>query len=221
MTTTQTKTATWLGIALCGVLALWFWNSPVLWPVKILVVLFHELGHACAAWLTGGQVVEIGLSPQQGGHARTRGGLRLVILNAGYLGSLLWGVGLLAASRRKQSARAVLGLLGAVVVVVTVVYVRPIVDFGFGFGVLMGAVLLVGARFLPLSAAQVLLRGLGVFSILYALFDVRDDVFLAGPGAISDATMLADVTGVPAVFWGVLWLALWLGVLWATRRWVA
>lgn len=221
MTTTRNQTATWLGIALLGALALWFWDSMALWPVKILVVLFHELGHAIATWLTGGELVEIGLSPQQGGHALSRGGSRLLILNAGYLGSLLWGVALLALSRRKATARTTLGLLGLMVIVVAGLYVRPIFAFGFAFALICGAVLLVGSRFLPTTAAQLILRGLGVFSVLYAAFDVRDDIFLARSDAVTDASMLAALTGVPSAFWGVLWIAVGAGVLWVSRRWIA
>ena len=220
MTQTRTKTLTWLGMAAFGALALWFWHSPVLWPVKVLVVLFHELGHAIATWATGGTVVEIGLSPQQGGHALSAGGMRLAILNAGYLGSLLWGILLLAVARRRTSARAGLAALGLVVVVTTVWLVRPIIGFGFGFGAVMGVVLIACSRLLPATAAQVVLRGLGVFSILYALFDIRDDVFLADATALTDASMLAAETGVPSMIWGVLWLALGIGVVWAARRWI-
>jgi hypothetical protein len=220
VTKSRTKTATWVGIVLSGILALWFWNSPVLWPVKVLVVLFHELGHAIATWLTGGTVLEIGLSPQVGGHALSSGGNRLAILNAGYLGSLLWGVALLGVARRKGTSRYALGILGAVVFGVALWYVRPFASFGFAFGLIMGAVLMVGGRLLPVTAAQVVLRALGVFSILYALFDVRDDVFYAGSDVVSDATMLAAATGIPSVVWGAAWLVAGVAVLWFTRKWV-
>src|SRR5687767_6945732 len=34
---------------------LWtFWDTPVVYPLKIFVVLLHELSHALAAWATGG-----------------------------------------------------------------------------------------------------------------------------------------------------------------------
>lgn len=220
MTKSRRKTATWVGIVLSGVLALWFWNSPVLWPVKVLVVLFHELGHAIATWLTGGTVVEIGLSPKVGGHALSSGGNRFLILNAGYLGSLLWGIALLGVARRKATSRYALGILGLVVFGVAAWYVRPLASFGFVFGLVMGAVLMVGGRLLPVAAAQVVLRALGVFSILYALFDIRDDVFYAGSDVVSDATMLASATGIPAVVWGAVWLVAGVAVLWLTRKWV-
>ena len=91
--------------AIAVVLAL-FWEHPLVWPLTIMVVLFHELGHALMAWLTGGEVVSIGLSPDQGGVTYTRGGWRVAILNAGYLGSLTFGGLLLAVARTERGARA-------------------------------------------------------------------------------------------------------------------
>ena len=35
---------------LVAILTLVFWDSAVLYPLKILVVLFHELSHGLAAW---------------------------------------------------------------------------------------------------------------------------------------------------------------------------
>ena len=39
------------------------WQTPVVVPLKILVVFLHELSHAVAAWLTGGSVEQISISP--------------------------------------------------------------------------------------------------------------------------------------------------------------
>ena len=55
---------------------------------------------------------------------------------------------------------------------------------------------------------------------MYALFDVRDDVFYAGSDVVSDATMLAAATGIPSVVWGVVWLVAGVAVLWFSRKWV-
>ena len=42
--------------------ALWyFWYTPVVYPLKIFVVLLHELSHATALLLTGGAVDSITL----------------------------------------------------------------------------------------------------------------------------------------------------------------
>ena len=205
---------------LLGVAMLVFWDSAVLWPVKIVVVFFHELSHAIAAWLTGGEVVSIGLGMDQSGVTQTIGGWHFIILNAGYVGSLLWGVGLLAASRRGGWARPVLGLLAGLVAVVALGFVRPLTSFGFVFALLVAGALGVGSRRMPESMASTVLQALGTFSVLYALLDVRDDVLSASGAGMSDATMLAAATGVPAVLWGLGWMVAGVGTLWACRRWL-
>lgn len=107
------------------------WQTPVVVPLKILIVFLHELSHALAAWLTGGSVEQISLSPQQGGFAITRGGNLFAILTAGYLGSLVMGAALLLVALRSEADRAVTALLGAVMLLVTLLYVRDLFAAGF------------------------------------------------------------------------------------------
>ena len=68
------------------------WEYPILYPLKLLVVFFHESSHAIATILTGGTVKELVINQQQGGHVISQGGNRFITLSAGYIGSLLWGV---------------------------------------------------------------------------------------------------------------------------------
>ncbi len=194
-----------------------FWRSPVLFPLRILVVLFHEVGHAAATLLTGGAVVDIGISPDEGGVARTAGGWPFLVLNAGYLGSLAAGAVLLVLSRRPRASHAIVAGLGALVLGVTVLWVRPVLSFGFAYGLLTGLGLLALGRFAPQVVTWQILRLIGVFSVLYALLDIRDDVLLRA-AAPSDARMLAERTHVPAIFWGILWIGAGVALLWRLRR---
>lgn len=203
-----------------GVILLFFWDAPAVWPLKILVVLFHELGHAAAALITGGSVVSIGLEPNQGGVTYTRGGNAFLVLNAGYLGSLLAGAVLLFASRRAKSARWGVRALGAVLGLATLLWIRPLWSFGFAFAVLTTLAVLALSRWASDFVAQLALRVVGVFSVLYALWDVRSDVLSGRDVAVSDATMLAELTWIPAPVWGVAWLAAGLAILWVSRRWL-
>ena len=196
----------------------WFWNTVLVWPLAILVVMFHELSHAIAAVLTGGHVVSISLSPNEGGLTATTGGWPIVILNAGYLGSLLWGVALMWLSRSPKRALAATYVLAALLFGATFAYVRPILGFGFPFAMLAAFGLAALARKAPTFTSS-FLSGLGVFSVLYALVDVHDDVLVAGAGSVSDATMLATATGIPAIVWGVAWIAAGIGVLIVCRKW--
>jgi hypothetical protein len=57
----------------------------------MLVIAFHEFGHAITACCTGGRVESISLDPREGGVTHMRGGISAITLPAGYLGSSLIG----------------------------------------------------------------------------------------------------------------------------------
>jgi hypothetical protein len=117
--------------------------------------------HGIAAVATGGSIVSIEISPNQGGLCTSRGGLRFVISTAGYLGSLLWGVGLLlVVGTRRIWQLVTLVTLGVLVMTVSLLYIRA---------------------------------GL-------------------------DASILADLTGVPTVLWGLLWIGISVAVCWWLLR---
>jgi len=191
------------------------WHTPVVVPLKILVVFLHELSHAVAAWLTGGSVEQISLSPAQGGFAVTRGGSRFAILSAGYLGSLVMGVALLLAALRSTADRYVTALLGIMMLVITILYVRDL--FAAFFCVTAGLVLLGMARFLGHTANDLALRVIGLTSVIYVPFDIFDDT-IARSGLPSDAHMLAAEFGGPTIVWGGLWLVVSITVILACLR---
>lgn len=194
---------------LVAVLAFVFWDTFLVVPLKILVVLFHELSHGLAALLTGGAIEHIEISIDQGGVCYTRGGSSFLILNAGYLGSLGAGAALLILGARTRHDRFLVGLLGAVLLSVTLIYVRS--RFGFIYGILASSALLVISWKLPEVVSDVLLTVLGTVSCLYAVWDIGSDViFRHIPG--SDAYRLSELTGIPSLAWGVLWVALCLVV---------
>jgi hypothetical protein len=213
------RTRLLLGIAAFYVLLWLLWLTPVIFPLKIFVVLLHEISHALAALATGGAVERIVLDMDQGGATYILGGNAFLILSAGYLGSLLWGLLLIElAGARTQRARWAVGVLGAFVLLVAALYVRNM--FGFVFTALFGAALLFCARHLPARGVANVLLVLGLTSALYALLDIRSDI-LSRPQVRSDAAMLAEVTGVPTVVWGVLWIGIAFAACWiALRRWL-
>ena len=183
-----------------------FWSTVFVWPLRVFVVLLHEVSHGLAAALTGGRIVSIELSPLEGGLCTTAGGWPFVISSAGYLGSALFGaLFLVLGFRGRPSAHRVLaGLLGAALVALSLVYVRS--AFGFFYGLVAGAILLGVARWLPEGASSFVLRLLGVTSLLYAPWDIVSDLILRSVPS-SDASALARMTGIPALAWGLLWLA--------------
>jgi len=187
--------------------ALWLlWNTPVVYPLKIFVVLLHETSHALVAVATGGTLHHIVLNPYQGGATYTSGGNAFLTLSAGYLGSLLWGsLMIMAAQSRRLPADWVNWAIGGLVVVLSAVYVRG--GFGILFGALFGLALIVVSQKLSAGLNRSLLLTLGLTSSLYAILDIKSDI-LDRPNMNSDAHMLAQLTGVPTLVWGILWIGL-------------
>jgi hypothetical protein len=198
-----------------GLLSLLLWDTFVVYPFRLFVVFLHEISHGLAAVLTGGEIVSIGLSFDEGGVCLTRGGSPFLVLNAGYLGSLAWGAVFLILGARRRRARSVIAAVGFFTLAVTVLYVRT--WFGFFYGLAAGlALVLVASRLKPV-VSEVLLATLGAMSCLYAVWDIASDVLLR-TAAESDASALARLTGLPAVLWGALWIGLSLAVLGTVLR---
>lgn len=181
------------------------WDTVLVYPIKILVVFFHELSHGLAAVLTGGSIVKIELSAAQGGLCVTRGGSRFLTLTAGYLGSLLWGGAILLSAAHTRWDRWIAGALGALVISITIIFVRPILSFGVLFGLCAGAALMLSGWKLSEQVNDTLLRLIGLTSCLYAPLDIKSDI-LDRPHLRSDAVMLGELTGIPGVVWGVIWI---------------
>lgn len=187
---------------------LWFlWDTPIVYPLKIFVVLLHELSHAIAVWLTGGVVNQITLDPYQGGATYFTGGSEILALSAGYLGSLFWGALMfLTANQPRIRKDWVNSTIGLSVILLTIFFVRS--GFGIAFGIFFGAMMItVSQRIGELWNKRVLLA-LGLTSALYAILDIKDDI-LDRPEIASDARMLAEATGIGnATMWGVLWISI-------------
>ncbi|KIC44092.1 hypothetical protein RA28_13990 [Ruegeria sp. ANG-S4] len=193
-----------------------FWSTPVVLPLKILIVFLHELSHAIAIVLTGGSVESFSVSPQQGGLVIGRGGNRFISLSAGYLGSLALGMGLLVIALRTHWDRAVLGGFGCVMLLVAALYVREAFAIAFCAGV--GAAMIGMAWFLSRPVCDLVLRIIGLTSMIYVPYDIFDDT-IQRAGIRSDAFMLAEEFGGTTMMWGGLWLMLSLVlIVWCLRR---
>lgn len=187
------------------VLAIAFWDSPLIFPIKAFVVLLHELSHGLAAVVTGGHIERIELSANLGGVCWSRGGLRAAVLPAGYLGSMLWGGVILVGAARSRHDKVFSAIIGVVVLVTTVMFVRTV--FGIAFGLLFGGGLIAVALVFSPWVNDVLLKLLGVTCSLYAVIDIKQDLISRTiPG--SDAYVMSEEFFFPPVFWGVFWIVI-------------
>ncbi len=191
------------------------WTTPVILPLKILVVFLHEASHALAALLTGGSVDEMSLSLLEGGHVISRGGNLFWIISAGYLGSLLLGAGLFVIALQTRLDKGLVGLLGALMVGLALIYMREMFPLLFCLGV--GGVLLAVAWFLDQRINDLVLRIIGLTSMMYVPYDIFSDTLLRSH-LRSDARIMAELIGGPTMFWGVIWLALSIAIIGVVLR---
>jgi hypothetical protein len=107
--------------------------------------------------------------------------------------------------------------------------IKPIFSFdawsGIPFTLLAGTAIAIGlvliARFATARVAAFFTSFLAVQCVLNALFDLKTVFFLNNPfdtAVPNDAVNMAQATGIPGIFWTVIWIALALGILWFAMR---
>ncbi len=205
----------WQLLALCA-LVFALWQTPLVVPLKILIVFLHEVSHGLAALVSGGRIESISVSPAQGGLTVTRGGNLFAIFSAGYLGSLAFGVAILLIALRTHWDRALMGGLGGAMLLITALYIRE--GFAFAFGLGGGAAMLAIAWFLRRDINDMALRLIGLVSLIYVPWDIFNDT-IQRAALRSDAYMLAEQVGGATMFWGGLWLVVAALVIGAALRW--
>lgn len=203
------------------------WYIPligyVFYPLRLFATFVHEGGHALATILTGNSVQSLTVSPDGSGEVYSLGtGLfsGLLISSAGYLGTTLFGAGLLAWIRYGFSSRIALYASAAFVAVMTVIFgfLAPIWNLfatstvgGLFFTIVSGAFLaaaLAGiAKFANLKWTNFALAFVAVQCLLNAVFDLLNVFFISTTTTMhSDAANMAAATGIPGYIWVLVWM---------------
>jgi hypothetical protein len=189
---------------LCAVFYLW--PTPAVQPVKLMVVLFHEMSHGLMAIATGGKVISICITADEGGACETEGGVEALIVSVGYLGSMFLGAMVLHLSRARHFVPVVYALLTLTLVAAAATVLRD--DYSRTFAsCLAGAFVFLG--FIgPAALGAFFLRVIGTFACVYSLFDIYWDVLAdtGGEPAVNDAVAFAALTGVEPQTVGMAWM---------------
>jgi hypothetical protein len=219
-------------------IALWFipYAEILSYPFRIFVTFIHEGGHAIAALLTGNSVQSLSVAMNGSGETyTTQGGVlsRMLVSSAGYLGAMTYGALLLVLIRRSVAARVVLAGSSAVVLGLTVIFgvIKPIfagtwgslagLPFTLVAGVLLSVGLFAVARFASAKVASFVVSLLAVQCVLNALLDLKTVFFLSSPFAATvptDAVNMANATGIPAILWATVWIAISIFILIVSLR---
>ncbi|KAF5544958.1 peptidase m50B-like domain-containing protein [Fusarium phyllophilum] len=203
-THTQQVTLGIIGVYVVAIAILW--NVPyvrmILWPFKMLVIAFHEFGHAFTVLLTGGHVKSISLDPNEGGVTHFYGGRQGLTLPAGYLGSSIIGALLIFCGFNIVASKIASIVLG-VCFLLTLWWGKR--DWLTIATVLLAVGLLITCWFIEhAQALRFVVLFIGVMSSLYSVWDICDDLILRKVNE-SDASVFAKRYGGSSQCWGAIW----------------
>ena len=223
-------------IATLLTVVLWFipFAEVLTYPFRIFVTFIHEGGHALAALFTGNSVASLSVAMNSSGETyTTQGGIlsQIFVSSAGYLGAMAYGALLLVLIRRAVAARVVLLGSAAFIFVLTAIYGlwKPLTNGLWGhlslFTLVAGSLISLGlvavAKYAKARVATFFVSFLAVQCVLNALLDLKTVFFLStpfAPGVQTDAMNMANATGIPAIFWAILWIGLALIILSTVMR---
>lgn len=154
---------------------MFFMNSIIVKPMKLVSIFIHEMGHASAAWLTCGSVDKIEVYQNEGGVTNFRGGWKPAIIPAGYVGVSFWG-GVFVALSGSQLGSTIAAGIFMVALCICLRYSpnRTLVFICLGFIlVTLAFTLLDWFVFNPLLQFVTLFYG--VFIGWYGIMDIWDD----------------------------------------------
>jgi hypothetical protein len=173
------------------------------------------------AIFTGGKILKITLSPNEGGVTHTLGGNNFLITSAGYLGSALFGGLVLYLSSFRKISKYITIAISVIVFLATILFVRNL--FGVIFGLLFSIALFAMGLKVYESVRFYTLRFLAVINCLYAIIDIKSDLFSGSiRRSMTDAQHLEDITHIPSIIWAILWgitsIAILIGSIWLSTR---
>jgi hypothetical protein len=192
-----------------SVAALLLWALPFTRPLALPVVYLnthlHELCHALAAVATGGTAHLIHVYADGSGIAKISGGAGVIVASAGYVGATLLGAAMIVMAGTERGARTALYGLAALLALALLVWVRADL-VGLGAGAVWAGLCFLLARLDSRPAAIFAAQFIGVQQCLASLQSLLVQLDLAAfTEKQSDAEILADGTGVPAIVWAVAW----------------
>ena len=189
-------------------------NIPFTW----IMTFFHEISHGIGALFTGGSVEKINLHLLGSGLCYTSGGIRFVVLQAGYIGAVCWGILIyeMADEISHKNTNILSIFLAGLVAITALLYGRDIITWVILLvliGLFVSITLLQEAHLMKLS-----LKFIGIYVLLDG---VRAPLHLIDGRHYGDGAKLADLTGMPEIFWVLVWLAIGIGgiyILWRAHR---
>jgi len=210
-------------LAIFITIALLFWNTPVIYPIKLFVVMLHEMSHGLMAVIFGGSIIEIQIDQRIGGYCKFTmepsfwGSF--MTGSAGYLGSLLWGSLILILAVKSSRDKIITLVIGLVLLGLSYYVIKSGEMFGTIMTAGLGLFMLVAYRFLGPTFHDIWLKFIGITSCLYVILDIKDDL-INRSNIGSDADKIGELLGVSSVLVGIVWMTLAIITLFIVLRYI-
>ncbi|MCB0753633.1 MAG: M50 family metallopeptidase, partial [Ignavibacteriae bacterium] len=151
-----------------------FWDSKIVFPIKLFVVLIHEISHVIAAIISGGEVKFLTFNLNLSGQTIVKNGNAVLLAASGYLGSLIVGSLLYLTSFYPRFKKWFLNILVLIILIVTINLIQGGVQIFLGL--LVSAFFFIIPRYFPEFLANIVLRFIGLVSCFYVLADIKEDL---------------------------------------------
>lgn len=147
-------------------------------PLRLIAVFIHEMSHATAAWLTGGQVDAIQVYHDEGGVTHYSGGLRCCVIPAGYVGCGFWAMVFVILSGGRRTATFAAAVF-TIALLVALCYTpnKTMVYLNLGYAVVMILFICI-EWFLYTPILQFVILFFGIFVGIVAINDIHSDTIL-------------------------------------------
>lgn len=174
----------------------------IAYPFQLFFTMIHEIGHVFATRLTSGEVVGFFIFANDSGVAVHRGGDKLLITLAGYLGTTLFSAGLILLGGIPAAAPYTLGAVGCMLIVAVLTYgTRSWLTLLIGL--LFGLSFIGVAWNLQVVWSVLLVNVLAFQGSLTALKHLRQ--LARGISGQDDASKMAEQVGCSPLFWARTW----------------
>jgi len=203
------------------ILVIALWNTVILKPLKIFSVFLHELGHSLMAVIFGNGIAGFRINFDESGYALTlpkSGFSSFIIANGGYLGSVLFAL-LILDLKKTAAKKYILGTSAILLLGMAIVYGKSV--FTIIYASIYAGIILLLYMMKNEKLNDWVIDIIGVSSAAYAIYDTFVDTILleinlklnliAGWGTsrpVTDAVQLENMTHIPAVVWGIIWLTI-------------
>lgn len=194
------------GIVIFFVLiSLFFFDSLILFPIKLFIIFFHEISHVIAGIVSGGRINFLTFDLNLSGKTSIDGGSSLFIASSGYLGSLIIGSLIFISAFSNRLKKWYFNILALITFITSTNLVKG--DLQIFLGIIVSILLFLIPRYVPEKFANPFLQYLGLISCMYITTDIKEDL-LTQTIRETDTQILEFLTGISANLWGLLWFVI-------------